>query len=109
METTESKAVIPMTTPSTVRNERILFSRSVLTAICAFSLRFMRNVDFSIGLSFLAQRFDRRQAGCFLGWVNSKKDADCGGNQLRDHHRSEGDVYRHGGGGSGESGNGVGG
>src|ERR1700745_947925 len=107
METTESKAVIPMTTPSTVRNERIFFSRSVLMAICAFSLRFMRNADFSIGLSFLAQRFDRRQAGGFLCGVNSKKDADHGGNHLRDHDRSERDVHRHGGRGPGESGNSV--
>src|SRR5215471_8949306 len=39
--TTESSAVMPMTTPSTVRKDRILFSRSVVSAICAFSPRCM--------------------------------------------------------------------
>src|SRR5438309_12043162 len=44
METTERRAVMPMTTPRTVRKERILFSRRVVRAIRAFSPMFMRMV-----------------------------------------------------------------
>src|SRR4030088_1254532 len=42
MDDTVMSAVIPMTTPNTVRNDRILFSRSVSSAIFAFSPREIR-------------------------------------------------------------------
>jgi len=44
MEATEIRAVIPMTTPMTVKKERSLFSRRVVKAIRAFSPRWMRMV-----------------------------------------------------------------
>src|SRR5260370_2529606 len=50
MDDTVMSAVIPMTTPNTVRNDRTLFSRSVSSAIFAFSPREIR-----IGLPFLPQ------------------------------------------------------
>src|SRR5580700_4949056 len=60
METTESNAVMPMTTPNTVRNERILFSRRVVRAIWAFSriCILMRTLP---ALDLLAQRFNGLQ------------------------------------------------
>src|SRR6266403_5763261 len=50
MDDTVMSAVIPMTTPNTVRNDRTLFSRSVSSAIFAFSPREIR-----MGLPFLPQ------------------------------------------------------
>src|SRR5712692_5558040 len=49
MATTESSAVRAMTPPSAVRKDRILFSRSVVSAICAFSPSCMCITAFTFG------------------------------------------------------------
>ena len=52
-------AVIPITTPTIVKAERILFARSVCNAMNPISL----NSAIRSFKSFLSERFDRTQAG----------------------------------------------
>src|SRR5580704_12003017 len=104
METTESRAVMPMTTPSTVRNERILFSRRVLSAILAFSPMVML-----MGASdLLPQSFDRLQTGRFSRGIDAEEKANRGGNNFGAKNRGKRHRHGNGSGGGGQQGDGVG-
>src|SRR6516162_6717088 len=108
METTESKAVMPMTTPRTVRKERVLFSRRVVRAIWTFSPRLICFANFTGLLELLAQCFDRGQTGGFPGGIDAEENADGGGNDFRDENGDHRDVHGDGGCGAGEIGDSVG-
>src|SRR5580704_18135005 len=75
-EETVMSAVTPITTPSTVRRERILFSRRLLRAIRAFSPRGIPMVSFPSLLAFLAHGFDGVELRGLLRGINSKKQSD---------------------------------
>src|ERR1700688_5045285 len=113
MEETVISAVIPMTTPSTVRNERSLFSRSVSRAIFAFSpsaIRMNSRSFYSAGCpsklrvnkhsphsysDFLPQRFDRTQVRGLACRIQSEENAHGGRNTQRRDYRRDRDVHRH--------------
>src|SRR5580692_6719111 len=92
--TTDSSAVIPITTPSTVKNDRILFSFSVVSAIRAFSPRAIRILLLSTAepaLNLHPQRFDRLQHRRLPRRIHAKENPHGRRDQLRDDNR----CYRH--------------
>ena len=70
--------VMPITTPSTVRNERILLPRTVSNAITTTSLT--RPIRIAITSSFPSQRLDRVERGGLHRRVDPEEQADQRGN-----------------------------
>src|SRR5262245_34018305 len=72
--------VMPMTTPSTVRNERSLFPRRVSHDIATISVNRLRRTG-----SFLPKRFYRIERCCARCGVHPKEQADGGGHPDAEH------------------------
>src|SRR6202050_2159621 len=95
MEPTAMIVPVPMMTPRTVRNERILCSRTVASArpiaepsstrVIFPPLAYVRGSEWRS--SFHPQRFNRIQLGGTLRRINSEKQADRRGKPHADHHR----------------------
>src|SRR5262245_44570109 len=82
--------VIPMTTPSTVRAERILLVRSVSNAIAKISVK--SPLRMTAMWLFPAQRFDRIEARRPHCRIQPEEQADDRGDADADHHRP--DLHR---------------
>src|SRR5580765_7715230 len=91
-EVMPTTAVIPMTMPRTVREERSLLTRSVDRAMRRFSSSARRPGFFS--LLFMAQRLDGIQPGRAVGGVDPEDEP----HQKNDHQRQGHRPETHGGG-----------
>src|ERR1039457_5655007 len=93
MAATKIMAATPITTPSTVRKERVLCSRTVCSAIRAFTPHckcFMKTV-----LILESQSFDRIELGGFSSWIHAEEHADRHGNSNRQDDRRDGHSHRY--------------
>src|SRR5689334_23277424 len=90
IDATTIATMVPMTTPSTVRNDRTLWVRMVSSAILMSSM-----IMWVWAMSgFKPQSFDRIQFGCLVCRIDAKKQAYRG----RQHDRTNdpADRQRHG-------------
>src|SRR5512146_2667163 len=96
-EKTSTSTTTATTTPKTVRNERILCSRRVVSAIRAFSpsLKCRLIVSIRSCLRLKSERFDWVQFRRAPGRINAKEEAHRGRNQDRGKHRRHGNRHRH--------------
>src|SRR5712671_5522205 len=94
MDETVMSAVIPMTTPSTVRKDRTLFSRSVSSAIFEFSPNDILMVR-RFASDFLSQCLDWIQVCGLVRGIQSKKHAHRRRNRQGNDDRRNRNVHRH--------------
>src|SRR5579859_5709620 len=94
MEPTPMMVPVPMITPSTVRNERILCSRTVARASPVAALSSIQVIASS--LPFHPKCLDRIQLGGLLRRINSEEEADGCRQRQADYHGRSGHSHWNG-------------